>query len=296
MNCAASLNRSRTCCRHTGRSWLLLMCGLWLSGCGVQAYEQQLNNANELFTYQNRLDQYLTKTPWDAPGLGVSMRIPHGYGMIPAPAPVAVKEGEEGEAAEEPEAPVDLRQPTYLGVPEIEGLIGAWKAAVPSTDGSNAVVFLYVFGNHARMLSGTSEPGEGQAADEYLDHLEAVLQTQLGVTIEQEGGSANQPNAKFHESIPRDAKYVSRKEFDVVRLVPSDGALQELQLPSLDAYLYEVQSGSMQVALLLVTPTSARENPDNALRVALETLSVSSQAPERRPDGQIGQPASKSGF
>jgi len=296
MHCAAHSNCSRTRGRRQDLLWLLLACGLWLAGCGVQAYEQQLNNAHELFAYQNRLDQYLAKTPWSAPGLGVSMRIPHGYGMIPAPAPVAPKEAKEGEDAEAPEAPVDLRQPTYLGVPEIEGLIGAWKATVPSTDGSNAVVFLYVFGNHGRMLSNASEPGEGQKVDEYLDHLEAVLQTQLGLTIEQEGGSAQQSNAKFRESLPRDSKFVLKKEFDVVRLVPSDGALQELQLPKLEAYLYETHSGSIQVAALLVTPTSVRDNPDNALRVALETLSVSDKRPERRADGQVGQPAPASGF
>lgn len=296
MNCAASPNCSSTHCRRIGRGWLLLTCGLCLAGCGVQAYEQQLNNANELFAYQNRLDQFLTRTPWDAPGYGVSMRIPLGYGEIPAPVPAAPKKGEEGEAAEDPEPPVDLRQPTYLGVPEIEGLIGAWKAAVPSSDGSNAVVFLYVFGNHSRLLTSSAQPGEGQASDEYLNHLEAVLQTQLGVTIEQEGGSANQPNHKLRESIPRDEKFVRRKEFEVVRLVPSEGALQELQLPKLEAYLYEHHAGGIQTAILLVAPTSVRENPDNALRVALETLSVSDQAPERRPDGAIGQPASNSGF
>jgi hypothetical protein len=274
--------------------WLLLLLGcVWLAGCGVQAYEAQLNNANELFTYQNRLDQYLTRQPWEAPGYGVSMRIPLGYGMIPAPAPVAPKEGEDGEEVEEPEPPVDLRQPTYLGVPEIEGLIGAWKAAVPSTDGSTAVVFLYVFGNHERMLSGSEG---GLPPDEYLNHLEAVLQTQLGLTIEQEGGSASQTNAKFHESIPREEKFVRIKQFDVVRLIPSDGSLEELQLPKLEAYLYEHQAGSMQVAILLVTPTSVRDDPDKALRVALETLSVSDKAPQRQADGQVGQPASKSGF
>jgi hypothetical protein len=296
MNCAASPNCRTTPCRRIGHGWPLLVCGLWLAGCGVQAYEAQLNNANELFAYQTRLDQSLARTPWDAAGYGVSMRVPHGYTAIPAPAPVAVKEGAEGEAAEEAEAPVDLRQPTYLGVPEIEGLIGAWKATVPSTDGSNAVVFLYIFGNHSRMLNNSAQPGEGQARDEYLDHLESVLQTQLGVTIEQKGGSANQPNTKFQESIPRDEKFVRRKEFDVVRLVPSDGALQELQLPKLEAYLYEHRAGGIQVAVLLVTPTSVRENPENALRVALETLSVSDRMPERRVDGQVGQPAPKSGF
>jgi hypothetical protein len=281
--------------RRVCPEWLLLGCCLWLAGCGVQAYEAQVNNANELFTYQNKLDQVLTRTPWAAPGYGVSMRTPLGYSQIPAPAPVAAPAEGAEERAESAEPPVDLRQPTYLGVPEIEGLIGAWKASVPSRDTSNAVTFLYVFGNHERMLNNAAS-GESLPIDEYFDHLEAVLQTQFGVTIEPCGQSANEVNKKCTESIPREEKFVRKKDFDVVRLVPSDTALDGLQLPKLEAYLYEHRAGSMQVAILLIAPLSVRDNPDSALRVALETLAVSDQAPQRKADGQVGQPSGKSAF
>jgi hypothetical protein len=52
----------------------------------------------------------------------------------------------------------------------------------------------------------------------------------------------------------------------------------------------------MQVAVLLIAPLSVRDNPDSALRVALETLAVSDKAPERKADGQVGQPSGGSAF
>jgi len=290
MNRAPAPDR-RQCRRfRTIDGGLLLGYCLLLAGCGVQAYEAQLNNANDLFNYQNRLDQSLVRTPWEAPGYGVSMRVPLGYGAIPAPAAAVPKDGEDVEA----ESPVDLRQPTYLGVPEIEGLIGAWKASVPSRDGGSAVVFLYVFGNHGRLLKGSA--ADALPKDKYFEDLETVLQTQLGVTIEQGSQPANLANVKFEESLPREEKFVRKKHFDAVRLVPTDSALRELQLPKLEAYLYETTAGSIQVAILMVAPESVRDNPDTALRVALETLSVSDQAPQLKADGQVGQPAGKSGF
>lgn len=277
----------------------MLVCCLLLAGCGVQAYEKQLNDSNELFTYQNRLNQALTKDPWTAPGYGVSLRIPLGYGKLPDPVPVAPVEGDaaaEGEDAGQPaESPVDERQPMYLGVPELEGILGAWKATVPSRDNSTAVVFLYVLGNHNRMLS-SSPTDNGAPPDKYFEDLESLLGLQLGMTIEQQGNSANAANVKFKESLPREEKFVRKKDFDVVRIVPSAGALQELQLPELEIYLYEHQAGSIQVAIMLVAPKTVRDNPDTVLRMALETLDVSSQAPQRQADGTVGQPASRSGF
>ena len=76
-----------------------------------------------------------------------------------------------------------------------------------------------------------------------------------------------------------------------------NGGFDDPSSPSSQAeQLIEAQFGGRSNLVLLVTPTSVRDNPDNALRVALETLSVSDKAPERRPDGQVGQPAPKLGF
>lgn len=258
---------------------LLLGCSIGLAGCGVQAYEERLNNANDLFTYQNRLDQVLTKQTWVSPDASVSMRVPLGYTQIPGPPPV--KEGEE-EAAEP--AP-DPRQPTYLGVPEIEGLIGAWKVAEKTRDGSGAAtVYLYVLGNQERILN--SGPGkEGLPPEEYLQHLESVLQMQLGVSIES-GQSGNEPNTKYRVAIPSEEKYVRRKDFDTARLVPPPEALQNLGLPEnvkLEAYLYEHNAAPVQLAVLLVAPLSIA-SPESALKTALETLNV--EPPRRAAPGE----------
>lgn len=274
-------------------AWLLIAC-CSLAGCGVHAYEERLNNANELFDYQNRLDQVLAKTPWAAPGgYGISMRIPLGYAAIPAPAPSAPP----AEGEPEPPPPVDLRQPTYLGVPEIEGLIGAWKAVVPTRDNQQAQVFLYVFGNHDRILHAI--PGEQSLpSNEYLKDLESVLQMQLGVTLGTAGSSANQVNVKLRDTIPRVERFVKQKEFQTARLVPTPDALAQLQIPesaAFECYLYEHQAGPCQVALLLVAPVSVRDNPEAALRTALETLTVSDQPP-RRQSGSRGAPSGQQAF
>lgn len=268
--------------------WLLAGCCVWAAGCGVQAYEERLNNANEMFAYQSHLDRILTKTAWGDPyGFGVTMRLPKGFTQIPAPALPA-------EGAESAEPIVDDRQPTYLGITDLDGLLGAWKAAMPAVDNSQSFVFLYVVSNHQRML--TLSPGEkGLPPGEFLQDLESLLELQLGVTLEN-GNSLAADNVRVQESIPRDEKFVRRKEFTSTRLVPSEGALQQLGLPELEVYVYEHLTGSVQVAVLLVVPRAIRENPDANLRVALETLTVSDQAPPRAAPGESGAAPRSGGF
>ncbi len=77
-------------CRRSAAIWLLAGCCGWVSGCGVEAYEQRLTNANEMFAYQNRLDRVLDTTPWAAPGgFDVKLRVPKEYTQILPPAPPA---------------------------------------------------------------------------------------------------------------------------------------------------------------------------------------------------------------
>lgn len=273
---------------------LVLIICCWLAGCGVQAYEQRLNNANELFAYQNYLDKTLARTPWSAPGgYGLSMRIPLGYAQIPAPVPPPPVKDADGADVEQP-TPPDLRQPTYLGVPEVEGLIAAWKANVPAREGST-FMFLYVLGNHDRLMASNTEAG-GLPPEKYLEDLETLLQTQLGLTIEKAGSGSNQVNVKVEETIPRVERFVKSKTFTAVRLLPSPAALQQLgNLPEMEGYLYEHTAGPCQVAVLLVSPLSVRENPETALRTALETLTVSDQRPQRTAPGEPAS-GSQQGF
>jgi hypothetical protein len=140
----------------------------------------------------------------------------------------------------------------------------------------------------------TSVPGEqGLPPAEYLQDLESLLQLQLGIDLGAGGQSESQDNVKTKETIPRDnqaAKYTPRKEFTFMRLVPSEGALQQLRLPDVDVYVYEYQSGPIQVALLLVTPRAVQGDPDAKLRVALETLHVGDQPPRRTAPGESDAP------
>ena len=271
--------------------WLLLIGGLWLAGWGVQAYEQRLNNANELFTYQNRLDQVLNRQRWTSPDGSISFRVPLNYTVIPGPA-LAPAAGD----GESTEPVVDPRQPTYLGVPELEGLVGAWKTTVAADSGA-ATVYLYALGNQDRILS--SGPGKvGVPPEDYLRDLEAILQTQLGITLPDTPSdrAGNEVNVPYRETIPRDERFVRKKDFVAARLVPPPEALRNLGLPEgveLEAYLYEHRADPAQVAFLLVAPPKIRDNPEAALRVALETLSV--QAPRRAAPGEAA-PASNSGF
>lgn len=260
------------------RLLLTLVAGtVFLAGCGVQAYEQQLNEANELFDYQNRLNEALSSSVWTAPGdFGISLRVPLGFAQIAAPPPASESEGAAGALA------LDPRQPAYLGIRELPGLIAAWRATMPTTDGSQAVVFLYLLGNHQRFLD--RQPGEGRSDPRnYLDELESLLESTLGVTLADSGRG---DNVRLSESIPRDEKFARKQDFVSVRIVPANDVAQRLRLPDLWVYLYEHRAGPVQVALLLVAPQSLRDNPEKNLRLALETLQVSDQPPKRPRPGE----------
>lgn len=256
-----------------------LMVVLPVSGCGVETYERRLAETNEYFKYLNKLDTALAGSYWEDATYGIKFRPPKEFAlMAPPPAPV------EGESP-----PADERQPLYLGT-ELPGLIAAFRGTVPASDGQ-AVAFLYVLGNHERILIRQANDGVGDDPATYLDDLELLLANTLGVTIT--SGRGDQDNQKFESTIPMERKYAIPKNFTVVSLLPPQpiqAGGQEIQL-RLQLYEYPsvAQRGTMpiQVAFLMVYPTTVRTDPVASLKLAMETLTVSDQGPRlQRPDQQ----------
>lgn len=269
----------RPAARFVAALGLLAAC----AGCGVQAYEKQLADSNELFIYRNRLDAHLNSATWAAPNdFGVGMRPPKQFAVIPPPAPPEINENGELVGEVEP----DLRQPTYLGIQDMPGLIEAWRADLPTSEGA-AVAFLYVLGNHQRFLDRAANDGEGADPATFLLDLESLLGSTLGVPIGETAGSgAAQDNVKYTEMIPRTERFAVPREFTGISILPPEDVLQPLGLPPLRVQMYEHHAGPVQLAFVMVYPVSVRENPADSLRIALETLTVTPEPPRLRRPGQ----------
>src|SRR5262245_60501591 len=78
-------------------------------GCGTATYEERLDQTRKLFEYHNTLNQNL-QAKWERNDLGISMRVPRGYTLLPPP-PIP-KQLEDGTV----EVVEDSRQPAFLGV------------------------------------------------------------------------------------------------------------------------------------------------------------------------------------
>jgi hypothetical protein len=272
--------RRRSAGFQLGACCLALLC----AGCGVAAYEQRLADSNELFAYRNKLDAHLSNATWAAPNeYGVTMRIPKQLALIPPPAPPEVDENGEVVGEIQP----DLRQPIYMGIQDMPGLIEAWRADLPTSDGGTAVAFLYALGNHERFLIRAANDGQGPDPAEYFLDLENLLQTTFGVSIPE--GATNegaQDNVRYNETIPRIERFAVPKEFSAVSILPPPEVIQQLGLPPLRVQLYEHTDGPIQLAFLMVYPVSVRENPVDSLRIALETLTVVPEPPRLRRTDQ----------
>ncbi|REJ89252.1 MAG: hypothetical protein DWQ34_20150 [Planctomycetota bacterium] len=248
------------------------------SGCGLATYEQRLSEADEYFGYLNKLDAHLADSPWVADnGYGIEMRVPRGFALDTQQLP-------QPEGVEDAEPVIVPTPPTYLGVQDMEGLIAAWTASLPTAGGGAADAYLYVLGNHERFLIRAANDGEGADPAEFLNDLDFQLQELFQVTLpEGESDDAGADNVRYLESIPRVEKYAVPKEFRGVSFLPapesSAGSL------GMRAHLFTHESGPVQVAFLLIYPANVSTDPVESLTLALETLSVSDEPPQlQRPE------------
>jgi hypothetical protein len=246
----------------------VLTAGL-LAGCGADEYEKRLLNTKDLFDYYAKQDKELQIT-WSRPELGISMRPPKNFMLLPAP--VIPKPDEEGNV----EIPPDTRQPAFLGV-DLPGLVEAWQ--------NQGVGTLYVCSNHRRFVSQTEEGALSEDPKTFFEDFEAAVQEALHFTISPEAAkSPTESNAKYAEKIPTVNTYALPKDFASINIAP--GEIENV--PPLSAQLYEHQAGPVQVAILCIFVKSTPTSPEKTLRMALETLQVSAQPPKGVSAGATG--------
>ncbi len=241
---------------------------LWLSGCGVSAYEDRLRRTNERNHYLARLDEHLDPY-WSHAAYGLWLRPPKGFITLPAPAPPK----EEGASP-----PPDRRQ-EFQGTPlDLPGVIHAWDGVLPLAGGGTGPYRLYVLGNHERFLAADRY---GKPADFY-GALEASLQTLYGVELPPgDTGRGDENNVKYRQTIPPAEQYNLPKLFQGVNFASANPR----RAVPFHAWLYEHTSGQVQCAVLLLTPPNPSPAVRQSLLLALETLRVSPQPPRAQPGG-----------
>ena len=254
---------------------------LLVFGCGSDLYESRLKETNAFFEYRQSLDRVLQSGNWTTPTT-ISMRIPKGFNLLPAPLPA--KEGEP--------IPEDARQPLYLGL-QLPGLVGAWQGEFPCDDG-NRPVFLYVCSNHQSYLDLIAAP-EGPDPALFLTELENALSTTMQVTLPPGEVAQVGNNIRYAETCPRDGKYALQKKFTGITFVPP-GVLPQVGV-EIKAQMYGHYNGNIHVAVLAIYPASIRERLEDKLLTALETFSVSNQVPKVQAGATTGPgTGSKAGF
>lgn len=254
--------RKRMDTSHGSRSWFWLMAIGCVSalGCGVDAYEQRLENARRYFAHMERIELNLKPTqPELRPH---ELRVPLTFDWVPPP---QLQEGAT-------ELGPDLRQPDYTDL-VLPGLIGAWQAGVTVSDAaglSQRRAFLYLLSNRDLYAAG-----RGSEAPQFLQNLMNELWEKLEIA---------EPDRRAPEEniYPRTKSYAAPRSYSVANLRPSleiDGTPY-----TMDVYLHQTESG-VQSAIIAVLPVGLDpQSPVNErLTIMLEQFKVG--------DGSFSAPA-----
>ncbi|MGQ0634685.1 MAG: hypothetical protein ACT4QC_08745 [Planctomycetaceae bacterium] len=259
-------------------AWRFFLPLAWLlAGCGADEYDHRLDNTRILYQHIEKLTENL-KGEWSDDEVGVRLRVPKQFEMIPAP-PRPAKSA--GAAAQAPVA--DPRQPRYLNL-ELPGLRGAFAARLAIVGANNARAqadgHLYVLSNH----------GSADKAATFHDDVVRLVCDAARVT----------PPAKNEwkrEQFPgRRDSFVAQVSYDVVSPVSAalvGGVQTQLQI---DLF----RQGEVQVALVWMIPkdVDTSEKLGERIPMCLETLKVLGDRVTRpgAGSGATGAPKATGGF
>jgi hypothetical protein len=241
------------------------------AGCGVDTYEYRLGETRRYYAYQEHLNRVLGPY-WS--GVGVELRVPKQFNMIPAPGPPKDKDAP---------PPRDPRQPTFAQL-DLPGLQGAWEASLPlSASGGRAPGYLYVLSNAYLIMDGA--PKEKQA-DFNRDVLETIAKA-IGQQV---------PELEKLQTVQRPKHgveaYVVPVKYKMVN--PDWPTTVNDKEYRIQVYAYARTKPDSQVAIILVVPQDLNpaERLDRAMDLCLETLVVR-PPPPRPPQPGKGKPSSK---
>lgn len=250
------------------RTWLLVLTSCVLVGCGQAKYEERLKASAEFYEYMQTMEANLASPIWERSDLGMKMRLPLPF-RIPMPGPELLVD-EEGEQFYGP----DPRHPEVLAT-TFPGIVEAWQTMLPGEAGQQVDSRIYVLTNHSRfkLVDGAvlEEPAE------FFSDLEVQVSNVFDIFIPD--GEANAPgeNIRYKLTVPMtgspSSKFIEPKRFSVIRFVPEEVAEGQ----GLQVVLYEHQAGDIQVAVVVIGPSSFSSQFRQRLEMSLQTLSVQPQ-------------------
>lgn len=269
--------------RHT--LMLLMVLCAYCGGCGSERYEQRLEETRKLFVYEDELNENLGGSWAES---SVSIRMPKGFALLPAPKVETDEEGNELESGPDP------RQPTQAGImtEELPGLLGAWTASVEadvanggSPDFQGATAYAYVLGNHALWMQNEVE----EAAQFHETVLTAVVN---GLNLPEPDPAAWQP-----VRYPPKGGYAKSKQAQVLVMKTSGLVGQTQAEASLHLFEDGPEGQKVKLAILFIYPATinASERIQKRIELALETLSYSPNHPTAGDESGAGG-ASGGGF
>lgn len=244
------------------RRAVLGLIGAAAVGCGQQTYEARLNESQKYFAYVQKLDANLAP-PWKSPPVE-ELRVPLQFREIKKPALVKNEEGK----LVEPE--IDPRQPDYVAL-KFPGLWGTWEAPFNVVvDGQAKPIkgYLYCLTNAAMLV----KPDEAKRAPDFVKELLVVVAEKLQVP------QLDYATAAERQTHPRSQSYSTPNNFDLFRFQG-----ESLRIDGVP-YTFEVYAhyqGSVQAALVLVTPVGIDSSAQLGTRVPLmlERFKLSPKVP-----------------